>query len=77
LSCRTLDGSLNFMSLRERIIELIESCGWQDYVFKQGDHVDPSCLCSYKDWLNSLNDNQLLDAYRRVVIFEYNYDCLS
>lgn len=51
--------------LRDLVIQGIRNWGSLDYCFKRGDMNAKSYL-TYENWLNSLEDDELLAAYDRV-----------
>jgi hypothetical protein len=51
--------------MRKLIIDLISGSGCWDYCFKRGDDK-ASNFSTYKEWLESLSDEDILAAYDRV-----------
>lgn len=61
------------MSLRTIIIKRIQSYGYLDYCWTRGDR-NADKYGSYRDWLNSLDDEELLDAFVRIEEASNNLD---
>lgn len=61
-------------TLREIMTDQHRQSGWLDFSFTYGDRNAKSFNGDYVAWLNSLDDDEFLDAYNRVREAESNLD---